>query len=135
MKTIIIFLLAVMPFAGRSQTKQDVIGKWTVAKVTIHADPEYGRPETVKQLEKMFLQTKFQFNSDGTCQVESPEKEIEVKKGRWIYNEKKKSIDISGAAPNGQTGLLMEINISTKNNKWFFGMDETPVQLEVQKTP
>ncbi|HUP12021.1 MAG TPA: hypothetical protein VM187_07415, partial [Niastella sp.] len=68
----------------------------------------------------------------GTCTVNSLE--MPFKNCKWTFNEKEKTISINGEV-DGEKGLLMQITVSQKNNKWYFEVFESPVTLEVQKLP
>ncbi|THU40660.1 DUF5004 domain-containing protein [Niastella caeni] len=135
MKLMKLWLLIVCSFislTALSQKKEDITGNWKVIRVLLPAELK-GDKQGIQKMEKIMLQTSFHFNSDGSCTVNSPEKEMQFKKCKWTFNNKEKSISINGEV-NGEKGLLMIIIVSLKNNKWYFELVETTVTLEVQRT-
>ena len=131
MKLWLLMVCSFISVTALSQKKDDITGNWKVIRVMVPADLE-GDTQGIEKMKKIMLQTSFNFKSDGSCTVNSPDKEIQFKKSKWTFNDKEKSISIDGEI-NGDKGLLMKIIVSSKNNKWYFEMFETPVTLEVQK--
>jgi hypothetical protein len=131
MKLCLLIACSLFSIITFSQTKIEITGNWKVAKMLVPAEIKKNK-EAMQRLEKAMLQARFHFNSDGSCTVDSPEKDMQFKKCKWTFNDKEKSISIDGEV-DGEKGLLMQIIVSQKNNKWYFEMYETPVTLEVQK--
>jgi hypothetical protein len=131
MKLWLLIACSLFSITAFSQTKIEVTGNWKVAQLLVPAELKKNK-QGMQALEKAMLQARFHFNSDASCTVDSPEKEMQFKKCKWIFNDKEKSISIEGEV-DGEKGLLMKIFVSQKNNKWYFEMYETPVTLEVQK--
>jgi hypothetical protein len=131
MKLWLLMACSFISLTALSQKKDDITGNWKVIRVLLPADLK-GDKQGIQKMEKIMLQTSFHFNSDGSCTVDSPEKEMQFKKCKWTFNDKEKSISINGEV-NGDKGLLMEIIVSPKNNKWYFELVETPISLEVHK--
>lgn len=134
MKFCFLMICSLISITSFSQTKTDLTGNWKVTQVQMPEELIKESKANSQKVEKIMLQLRFHFNSDGTCTVDSPaDKEMQFKKSKWIFNEKEKSISIEGEAPGGDYGLLMKLFVSLKNNKWYFVMDEMPLTLEVQK--
>ena len=131
-RLLLLLICSLMTLITCAQTKNDIPGKWKTVKVQINAQFKKLDPKSTLLIEKMMSQVSFQFNDDGSCSVDGPRKDMEIKNARWNFNETEKSISINGQV-DGEKGLLMKIIVSQKNNKWNFEIFETPATLEVQK--
>ena len=130
-RLLLLFIFCLTAFTPRAQTKDDIAGNWKTVQVLLPAALKKNNPAATQRIEKAMIHTKFQFKSDGTCTVDS--QEMPFKNCRWTFNEKEKSISITGDV-DGEKGMLMKITVSQKNNKWYFEVFETPVILEVQRS-
>ena len=132
-KCILLILLIVSCYSGWSQTQSDLPGDWNVTKVTITDKAGEIPPESLKKIENMFMQTQFHFKADGLFIIDSPQKALQFKKSQWTFNDKDKSISVSGTDMTNKEGLLMKLYVKVENAKWIFQMDDAPIILEVQK--
>ena len=130
-RLLLLFIGSLTALTSSAQTINDIPGNWQTVQVLVPAALKKNDPAATRRVEKAMINTKFQFKSDGTCTVDSPE--MPFKNCRWVFNEKEKSISINSDV-DGEKGMLMKITVSQKNNKWYFAVFETPVTLEVQKS-
>lgn len=128
----LLLICSLMTLITCAQTKNDIPGKWKTVKVVTTAQVKKIDPQFTQLLEKMMIQVSFEFNEDGSCSVDAPEKDMQINDARWTFNEKDRSINIKRKI-DGKEELLMRITVSKKDNKWYFEILETPATLEVQK--
>jgi hypothetical protein len=126
-------LISLISFSTLAQNKNDITGNWKVVQLLLPEAVKNNKKANIQMIEKMFLQSIYHFNNDGTCVVECPVKEMQFKNCSWTFAEKDRSISIDGTAPDGNKGMLMKFFVSSKNGKWYFEVDESPITLEVQK--
>ena len=118
-----------------SQTSSDLIGNWNVINVNFSSGNN-SNPDIQKKiayLKNAFTKSKFHFKDGNVFYFDCPIKELEVKNGKWNYDEFNKKISITGKAPTGDEGNLMAFKIRIEKSKFYFIIDESPLLLEVQK--
>lgn len=133
LKPVLVILFVVTATRSWSQTQTDFPGDWNVNKVVVSDKAGDISPETIKKIETMFMQTQFHFKADGTFVIDSPQKALQFKKSNWFWNDKDKTILVNGTDMDGKEGQLLKLFVKTDAGKWFFNLDEAPIQLEVQK--
>jgi hypothetical protein len=139
MKKIISFslLLSMFFLSSFGQTKEELVGIWTVTKATQAPNIPTEIKDGFDKVEKLMLHSTMEFAQDGKCRIsllEGLAKEAggTVGKTTWVFNEIDKSVLVhEGAGKNKE--LLLKIFIRKEGKKYYFIGDELFVKLEVKK--
>jgi hypothetical protein len=132
-KWILLILFTTVCLSSRSQTQSDLPGDWNVTKVSISNKSGEIDPESLKKIENLFMQTQFHFKADGTFFIDSPQKALQFKKSQWAFDDKEKSVTVTGTDMQDNTGKLLKFFVKNSGPKLTFIIDEAMIQLEVEK--
>ena len=132
-KCILIILFAAISASSYSQTMADLPGDWNVTKVTISSKNGEIDPESQKKIENLFLQTQFHFKASGEFFIDSPQKALQFKKSTWSFEDKDKSVTVTGTDMSDKTGQLLKFFVKPSGTRLLFVIDEAMIQLEVEK--
>lgn len=140
MKKIVLlsFLLCAFFLNSIAQTKEELVGTWTVSKV-VPPKEIAGESDAagMKRVVDALMNATFQLDADGKCKasmVEEMAKENGMKAPAttWVYNEIDKSINVYEGTGK-KKDLMMKIYVKKDGKKYLFVTDEFPVQMEVKK--
>ncbi|QEC42436.1 hypothetical protein [Pseudobacter ginsenosidimutans] len=140
MKKTVLFsiLLSVFFLNSIAQTKEELVGTWTVTKVSLAPNAPKEFKEGYDKMVKGMQHSTMEFEQDGKCKIailELMAKEAGASlngKTSWVYNEIDKSIIVSeGSGKSKDT--LMKMYVKKEGKKYMFIGDETYLVFDVKK--
>lgn len=136
MKKIIglIFLLGSLGLQinAQSLTDKDIVGKWTVSKMTELGEMPNEQKQTMEMLKGAFLKSKFEFKTDQNFSFDFEFGEMQIKNGHWKYNDSTQSFVIQEwKDKDTDKWKLMEIYTKKEGDKILFLLSESFFTLEM----
>ena len=136
MKKIIglIFLLGSLGLQinAQSLTDKDIVGKWTVSKMTELGEMPNEQKQTMEMLKGAFLKSKFEFKTDQNISFDFEFGEMQIKNGHWKYNDSTQSFVIQEWKDKDTDKCkLMEIYTKKEGDKILFLLSESFFTLEM----
>lgn len=140
MKKTVLFsiLLSVFFLNSIAQAKEELVGTWTVTKVSLAPNAPKEFKEGYDKMVKGMQHSTMEFEQDGKCKIailELMAKEAGASlngKTSWVYNEIDKSIIVSeGSGKSKDT--LMKMYVKKEGKKYMFIGDETYLVFDVKK--
>lgn len=139
-KTVLFSILLSMFFLNSiAQTKEELVGTWTVTKVSLAPTAPKEFKDGYDKMVKGMQNSTMEFAQDGKCNIallELMAKEAGASlngKTTWVYNEIDKSIVVyEGAGKNKDT--LMKMYVKKVGKKYIFIGDETYLVFDVKKS-
>lgn len=139
-KTVLFSILLSMFFLNSfAQTKEELVGTWTVTKVSLAPTAPKEFKDGYEKLVKGILNSKMEFAQDGKCNIALLELMAKESGGSlngkttWAYNEIDKSIIVyEGSGKNKDT--LMKMYVKKEGKKYNFIADEAYLVFDVKKS-
>lgn len=134
MKHLLLFTIFFLSINAKSQNhiKDQIIGSWKVENVIVKSTNK-----DMVELSQAFKNSIFSFkrNQDFNFTAKQKNKitsmlEQMMQNQKWIFDEKRKMIKV-GTAKDRYT--IMGITAKIENNKAYFNLDETELNLELVK--
>lgn len=136
-KTIGLFFLSVIfviQLNGQTLNKTDIVGKWTVIKLSNLTQLPDEQKQTMEMLRNAFLKSSFKFKADGNFTFDFDLEEMRIKDAHWKYNELTNSFIIQDwKDKDTDESILMEIFTKKEDNNILFLLTESFFTLEVKK--
>ncbi|WP_127130640.1 hypothetical protein [Pseudoflavitalea rhizosphaerae] len=141
MKKAVLFsiLLSVFFLKSFAQTKEELVGTWTVTRVSLAPNAPKEFKDGYEKMVKGIVNSKMEFAQDGKCNIALLELMAKESGGAlngktsWVYNEIDKSIIVSeGSGKNKDT--LMKMYVKKEGKKYVFVGDETYLVFDVKKS-
>ena len=113
-------------------SQESLEGKWQVTAVDFHMKnmPE-GAEQMIPMMKKAFLETKYEFNTDGTYSIQS----VFPKQGKWTLDETKNAIVLDNDKEEVENTVLKVLSSSAdkldlKNDK---GEEEGYIDFTIER--
>lgn len=135
---LVILILSTNLAISQKLNKETLIGQWTVQKVTISDEklPNEDK-QMIEILKQGFLNSNFDFKSDGKFTIEFQEDapefmdELTILNNKdWKFNEIEQLISIGTHDDNYNH---MRIYVQNKDGKFIFAFSDTPLIMEMIK--
>lgn len=132
------FLLSMFFLNSFAQTKEELVGTWTVSKVIPpKLKPGNEMESWMKKAETTLVNSTFQLDADGKCNLSiidmmAKDADMKMPATTWVYNEIDKSINVFEGAGKKKESIL-KLYVKKDGKKYTFVADEMMVQFEVKK--
>jgi len=124
--------------AASAQSTLDsvVVGKWETVNVQVLEDSITDEQKQVYlQMNEALLRSSFEFLADRNFNFYCPIREIQIQNGHWKTTPGTGEVLIQEwHDKDTERSVLMGIDVTTRNGKTFFFLQETPFLLQVERT-
>lgn len=117
----------------RAQEANDFVGKWKVISVALTPDASQKERQFLTVFRAAFLNAIFEFKANRFFSLDAPDKEVAIPEGVWMYDAKRKYLDVSEKSPPETRSQLMGMTVKKTPAGFEFLVDETPLILTVKR--